>query len=97
MPTARVRTTVAIPEDLLQAVDAVVQAGRAKSRNEFLALALENQLAAARRAAIDAAFDEMADDPLYQQEAEEIAEEFRVADWEALRLSESAGRGAATT
>ena len=91
MPTARVRTTVAIPEDLLQAVDAVVQAGRAKSRNEFLALALENQLAAVRRAAIDAAFDEMADDPLYQQEAEEIAEEFRVADWETLRLSESAG------
>ena len=90
MPTARVRTTVTIPEHLLKAVDAIVQAGRAKSRNEFLALALENQLAAARREAIDAAFDGMADDPFYQQEAVAIAEEFRVADWEALRLSETA-------
>lgn len=88
MPATKVRTTVAIPEDLLRSVDDAVRAGRARSRNEFLALALENQLAASRREAIDAAFGEMADDPLYQQEIAEIADEFRAADWEALRIAE---------
>ena len=88
MPTAKLRTTVAIPEDLLRAVDDAVRAGSAMSRNEFLAVALENQLAASRREAIDAAFAEMADDPLYLREAMEITDEFRAADWEALRIAE---------
>ena len=42
MPSARVRTTVAIAEDVLAAVDSAVQEGLASSRNEFLDTALKN-------------------------------------------------------
>ncbi len=90
MSEARVRTTVAIPENLLKSVDAAVREGMAGSRNEFLTLALENQLAALRRRAMDAAFAETANDPIYRRETEQIAEEFRFADWEAFQIAERA-------
>ena len=87
MPVARIRTTVAIAEDVLAAVDDAIQEGLARSRNEFLETALKNQLAASRRAAIDAAFARMAEDADYQQEALEIAAEFESADRESLELA----------
>ncbi len=86
MPVATVRTTVAIAADVLEAVDSAIQEGIARSRNEFLNAALRNQLAASRRAAVDAAFTGMADDPEYQQEALRIAAEFETADHESLKL-----------
>jgi metal-responsive CopG/Arc/MetJ family transcriptional regulator len=48
-PAKKVRTTVALSEDLLEAMDAIVRLGGAESRNDFLETALRNQLAAARR------------------------------------------------
>jgi metal-responsive CopG/Arc/MetJ family transcriptional regulator len=48
-PARKVRTTVALSEDLLEAMDAIVRLGGAESRNDFLETALRNQLAAARR------------------------------------------------
>ncbi len=45
-------------------------------------------MAAEQRAVIDAAFAGMADDSEARQESLAIAEEFAVADWEALRLGE---------
>ena len=88
-PTRKVRTTVVLPADLIEAVDAIVRLGEAESRNDFLERALRNQIAAARRKAIDADFARMASDPTYQNEAVQIAEEFAEADWEALRLGET--------
>lgn len=88
MSTRTVRTTLVIPADLLAAMDRAVQAGHARSRNEFVALALRRELAAQQRAAIDAAFAAMANDPTYQAEACKIATAFAPADWEALRLAE---------
>ena len=76
MSAARVRTTIAIAEDVLRAVDSAVEEGISRSRNEFLEMALKNQLAAPRRAAVDAAFAGMADDSEFQREALEIAGEF---------------------
>jgi metal-responsive CopG/Arc/MetJ family transcriptional regulator len=81
-----VRTTVALPADLVAAADRAVREGRASSRSALLATALRNELAALERAAVDAAFATMADDPVYQAEAAAIADEFAAADWEALRL-----------
>lgn len=80
------RTTVALPADLLDAADRAVRRGSARSRAELLARALRRELAAQRRATVDAAFEAMADDPAYQAEALRIAEEFHAADWEALQL-----------
>jgi metal-responsive CopG/Arc/MetJ family transcriptional regulator len=90
MKDRKVRTTVALAADLLEAVDAAVQEGEVDSRNEFLETALRNELAARHRAAIDAEFAEMAVDHGYRQEALEIAEDFKVSDWEALSAVEGA-------
>ena len=89
MPTHTVRTTLTIPADILKAVDRAVRAGNARSRNEFVTTALRHELAAQERAAIDAAFAAMANDPLYQAEAAELTTAFATADWEALRLTET--------
>ena len=83
-----VRTTVALPEELLEAVDRAVRQGKARSRNEFLSVALRHELAALERARIDEAFGFMAEDPFYNTEAEELADEFDRASWEALRAAE---------
>jgi metal-responsive CopG/Arc/MetJ family transcriptional regulator len=88
MAIRTVRTTLALPADLLEAVDQAIQAGKARSRNELVAAALRHELAMLQRAAIDAAFAEMAQDPVYQAETHEIAAAFAQADWEAWRLAE---------
>lgn len=83
-----VRTTLTIPAELLEATDLAVSEGTARSRNEFVALALRHELAAQKRARIDAAFAEMAQDYEYQKDAEQISNEFAAADWEAFKLGE---------
>jgi metal-responsive CopG/Arc/MetJ family transcriptional regulator len=88
MTTHTVRTTIALPAELLAAVDQAVQAGKARSRNELVTMALRHELAAQQRAAIDAAFAEMSQDPAYQAEAQQISTEFAAMDWEAWRLAE---------
>ena len=89
MPARTVRTTLALPADLLAAADRAVQAGKARSRNEFVANALRRELAVQERASIDAAFMGMAKDYDFQQEAIAVAEPFAMSDWEALRIAES--------
>ena len=83
-----VRTTLTLPSDILQATDRAVREGKAKSRNEFVALALRRQLAALKRSEIDAAFAEMANDAEYQAEAIKISNDFADADWEAFKLGD---------
>jgi len=92
MPTPTIRTTLALPADLLAAVDQAVQAGHARSRNEFIAKALQRELAAQQRAAIDAAFAAMAEEPTYHTEAQALTEAFDQADWEAIQLAEGTAR-----
>lgn len=89
MDNSTIRTTLTLPVELLEAADRAVSEGKAKSRNQFVARAIRNELAAQKRAEIDAEFAEMADDTEYQLEAEIINQEFAQSDWEALRLGES--------
>ncbi|MEE4271772.1 MAG: ribbon-helix-helix domain-containing protein [Thermoanaerobaculales bacterium] len=86
MPSAR--TTIALPEELLRGVDAVVRAGSASTRNEFFAVAVRRELERIRREAVDREFEAMADDPVYQREAVEVSEEYALPDWHALRVAE---------
>jgi len=86
VPNRTVRTTVALPADLIAAADRVVREGRARSRSALLATALQHELAALDRSALDAAFAPLADDLDYQSEAIILSEEFAAADWEALQL-----------
>lgn len=89
MGTHTVRTTLALPAELLEAADQAIRAGKARSRNEFVARALRRELAAQKRADIDAAFAPMAEDAAFQAESLAISEEFAAADWEAWRIAES--------
>lgn len=88
MPARKVRTTVALSADLLEAMNTIVREGVAESRNDFLERAIRRQLASTRRTKVDAEFAQMANDPTYQGEALQVAEEFAEADWEALRAAE---------
>lgn len=89
MISETVRTTVALPSDLLERVDRAVHAGKARSRNAFLAEAVRHELAAQERFATDAAFAAMVDDVDYLAEADDIMAGFATADAETLRLTES--------
>jgi metal-responsive CopG/Arc/MetJ family transcriptional regulator len=89
MTTRIVRTTVALPADLLEAADNAIRDGKARSRNELVAAALRRELAAEERTAVDAAFAAMADDSEYQAEALAIEAEFASAGEEAMRLAEA--------
>ncbi|MGI8553147.1 MAG: CopG family transcriptional regulator [Dehalococcoidia bacterium] len=89
MPATVTRTTLAIPADLLAAVDEAVCKGKARSRNAFVAGALQRELAAIRRAEIDASFIGMGDDDEYQEEAKQISAEFAQSDWEAFLIGEA--------
>jgi metal-responsive CopG/Arc/MetJ family transcriptional regulator len=89
MENITVRTTLALPSELLEATDRAVREGKAKSRNEFVALALRHELAAQKRAEIDAAFAGMADDAEYQAEVVKMSNEFATADWESFQIGES--------
>ena len=85
-------TTLALPSDLLAAVDQVVEEGRARSRDEWVEGALRRELATLRRSALDAEFRHMADDVEYQRDVRQILGEFAQADWETLQ--EEQGQGA---
>ncbi|UBF26049.1 ribbon-helix-helix domain-containing protein [Kovacikia minuta CCNUW1] len=83
MENQNISTTFNLPSDLLAATDQAVQSGKAKSRDEFVALALRHELAALKRTEIDVALAEMASDPDYQAEVLQMESEFANAQWEA--------------
>ncbi|MBN3898895.1 MAG: ribbon-helix-helix domain-containing protein [Nostoc sp.] len=89
MDQETVRTTLTLPKDLLEATDKAVQAGKARSRNEFVTRALRRELAVQKRAEIDAALAEMANDLEYQREVLQMEAEFAPTQWEALKLEET--------
>jgi metal-responsive CopG/Arc/MetJ family transcriptional regulator len=91
MKNQTIRTTITLPAELLAAADRAVNQGKARNRNQFVAQALLHELEALKRAEIDAALAEMAQDPAYQAEVLKIEAEFAAASWEALRLGESSG------
>src|SRR4051794_15776540 len=90
MVQGTIRTTITLPVDLLEAADQAVKRGTAGNRNDLVVTALRRELAAQERAAIDAAFALMADDAEYLAEAQAIADEYAVADWEAFQQAEDA-------
>jgi metal-responsive CopG/Arc/MetJ family transcriptional regulator len=88
MSTRKTRSTIALPEDLLDAIDAEVRQGHAESREAFFKAAIVNQVAALRRASVDRQFAGMAADSAYLKEALQVSEEFSASDWEALQSGE---------
>jgi metal-responsive CopG/Arc/MetJ family transcriptional regulator len=83
-----VRTTLALPADLLAAVDEAVRKGQARRRKELVTTALQHEPAARRRAEIDAGFAGMAADPDSLVGVAQLEREFDRAFWEAFRHAE---------
>ena len=81
-PTTTIRTTLALPADLLEAVDRLIEQGQARSRNDLIANALRHELATQERAILDAEFRQM-ETAGYQREARQILAEFAQSDWKA--------------
>ena len=88
MATQGVRTTLALPADLLERVDHLVREGEVRSRSAFVAGAPRRELAALEAAAIDADLAGMADDEEYRAEALALAEDFG-EEWEAFLRAEA--------
>jgi metal-responsive CopG/Arc/MetJ family transcriptional regulator len=76
--------TLALPSDLLAAVDKVVREGRAQSRDELVENAVRRQLVELWRSALDAEFRHMAADVDYQREVHRILGEFAQAGRETI-------------
>ena len=96
MHARTIRTTVALPADLIAEADRAVSEGRAVSRDELFATALRRELAARDRASIDAAFAALAGDEAFHEESRLLAEEAVASGWEALRATQACERSAAT-
>ena len=88
MKKSTTRTTLTLPSELLQATDEIVKAGKAKSRNQFIAQAIAKELAHQQRMEIDSALIEMTQDADYQKEVLQMDAEFSRASWEALEGEE---------
>jgi metal-responsive CopG/Arc/MetJ family transcriptional regulator len=84
MSTKIIRTTLALPADLIAAADRMVQGGVARSRNELIASALRHELETRHREAVDASIASMAYDDDYLSELQEIMGEFATADIESM-------------
>ncbi len=76
MTDSILRTTLALPMELLAETDKLVSGGKARSRNQFIAQALEHEIAALKRTEIDAAIAEMTQDKEYQAEVLQMEKEF---------------------
>lgn len=76
MKPKTIRTTLTLPSELITITDLFVNTGKAKSRNEFVAQAIADQLAILRRSEIDAELAEMAQNPEYQAEILQMEAEF---------------------
>ena len=88
MVSSVTRTTLTLPVELLARVDQAVREGRARSRNAFVAAAIERDLVAQERAQLDAEFADMGVDEDYLAESQGMDAEFEAAGAEALRLAE---------
>ena len=84
----RARTTVDLPESLLQRSKQALSWGVARSRNALIEQALKEYLVKLERERIDGQFARMAHDEKYQAVNIRIAEAFEKADWEAFRIGE---------
>lgn len=87
-----VRTTVALPADLVKWSQHFIDLGTFPSRNTLIVAALKHFLAELDRQEIDRQFEEMATDDAYRRLNLEISEAFADSDWEALAGVEEGDR-----
>lgn len=80
------RTTLSLPTEQLEKMDAEVREGRTPSRNDFVRYAIAMELWRREQAAIDALYAEILNDPEYRAESDQIMKEFESSDSDAARM-----------
>lgn len=83
------RTTITVPNTLIERVQYFIDSGAIPSRNALIIAALERYLVELERLEIDRQFDAMAEDEAYQTLQADIADAFAESDWEALNEAET--------
>ena len=76
------RTTITIPNDLVEKVDLLIKQHDLSSRNQFIIEALELKVGEIENRAIDREFALMANDMQYQSESLQLEQEFVHAERE---------------
>ena len=85
-----VRTTVKLPQSLLERSQGFIDSGQVPNRNALIVAALERFIADLEREEIDHQFAAMAADADYQSVQMDVAESFAESDWEAMVEGEQA-------
>ena len=88
MKKKRIRTTIDIPIELSERINKALHKKCAPNRNALLIQALQRYLEYLEQEEIDAQIAQMAADPEYQELHDQLAKEYELAGWEALRLGE---------
>ena len=76
-------TTVRLPRLVYERAKKVLRRAQVSSFNEFVVQAIEEKMKRLSEAEIDAAFAQMAHDPVYQRDATALTREFEHSDWQA--------------
>ena len=88
MPNKRIRTTIDIPIELSERVNKALHKKCAPSRNALVIQALQRYLEYLEQEEIDVQIAQMTADSEYQELHGQLAKEYELAGWEALRLGE---------
>ena len=84
-----VRTTLSLPEELVNRTQRFVDSGTVPSRNALVVAAVAQYVEQLEESEIDRQFEAIAEDVAYQELNVEIAAEFEESDWDALAEGEN--------
>ena len=84
-----IRTTLTLPEELVNRTQRFVDDGAAPSRNALIVAALERFIDQLEQREIDRQFEAMAEDEEYLRLSQQVADDFAESDWEALTQGEA--------
>jgi hypothetical protein len=86
---SKIQKTIRLPLSLIHEAERFINAcGHCESINEFIVKSMRLRIYVLKRRELDAKFAEMSEDADYQKEANLMAEEFEISDWEAAKLLE---------
>lgn len=86
---SKIQKTIRLPLSLIHEAERFITAcGHCESINEFIVKSIRLRIEVLKRRELDAKFAEMSEDTDYQKEANLMAEEFEISDWEAAKLLE---------
>jgi hypothetical protein len=86
---SKIQKTIRLPLSLIREAERFIKAsGNCESVNQFIVKSMRLRIDILQRRELDAKFAEMSEDTDYQKEANLIAQEFEISDWEVAKRLE---------